>query len=293
MKHLRLLTGIVIVIFSVVGFVSSSRSLENIKAPAMPVPATKMSAPPFHLSIKVNSSSARYLDPIHLSAEIISNYPQKARDEIAGKTMEFYIDGRLVGSDICQENSKDIKSNPKFLLSVPENYARQLNLQVGKHEIIAQIKYANQLIKGYNSLTIAKAASNIVDLHFVPDKSTGFVVGETLTISGMLKTDLHYPIAHTNVACISLDATQSVKKTLFTVKTNNQGGFECPILLTPDVFERQNCNLHYGFFSVSFLGNQHFAEASAKDHAILACSAGMRYMKYSTHCPSGCDSCCK
>lgn len=288
MKNIKYFTFTLVLIFCLIRLVSFGWSIEKPKAPSsavvIPSPVTRVSSPPF--SIKVNDRSEKYLNSFAIHAELVPrDDSQTAKDAIADKIVDFYIDGKFVGADTCQGIS-----NRYVELSISENYSRQLNLQTGKHEVVAQTRHTNQVIKGYGTLTINKAPSHIVNPRLMPQKNNKYTIGETVAFSGILKTEHDYPITQANVACISFDATWSIKKILFSVKTNNQGGFECPIILTPNVFYRQHCNVHYGFIGVAFLGNQNFQETGAEHRAIIACPAGMNY---ATYCSTGCAVCCK
>jgi hypothetical protein len=300
MRNLKYLTLAVISIFCLINLISFGWSAEKPKVPSSEIGVPAVPAPtkvtpsigvtpeakeimPFN--IKVNNQTADYLYEFSLSADLVPiNDSQTAKDAISGKTVTFYVDGKFIGSGTS--------TNTGFVyIGISENYSRQLNLQAGTHTILAQTTHEEHVIKGSGNLTVRKASSKINIQSLMPEKSIyeAYTIGQTVTLGAILTTTLHsHPIVHVNVDCISINKMNGSTKTLKTVQTNNQGGFECPITLTQDVFDRQNCNLHFGYIGASF-ENQNFKKTIG-ERAINACPPGMHY---ATSCSPGCASCCQ
>jgi len=300
MRNLKYLISAVVSIFCFISLFSFSWSAEKSKVPSSGVGVPVMPAPtqsipavgvkpeakeimPF--TIKVDNQTADYLYEFSLHADLVpKDDSQTAKDAISGKTVTFYVDGKFVGSGTS--------TNTGFVyIAISENYSGQLNLQAGTHTILSQTTHEGHVIKGSGNLTVQKASSKINIQSLMPEKSIyeAYTIGQTVTLGAILTTTLHsHPIVHVNVDCISINKMNGSIKTLKTVQTNNQGGFECPITLTQDVFDRQNCNLHFGYIGASF-ENQNFKKTIG-ERAINACPPGMHY---ATSCSPGCTSCCQ
>lgn len=270
-------------IFCLISFISLSWSAEKTKTPSSAVGTTIMPQPtpgmipakPF--TIKVGDVTKTYL-PEHAFDLCAALFPrddtQTAIDATIGKQVAFLVNNDLLG------NVKTGNTGRACLSIAPHTAAR---FQAGAHEIIAQAGYGSSVIKGYGKLVITKADSRIDFKGFMPEKQT-YKLGETVTFRGILKHRIKWSddgraIANATVECTVLYytseyglGTSSANKSLFTVQTNNQGGFECPVNLAPGVFDTvfktQKCRLEY--LGAYFSGNQNF-NYSAERSTIRVC----------------------
>ena len=300
MKTFRLMTLLTLVsVLCLISFISLSWSVEKIRVPSSSAPASNILQKPVPVSlfsIKVFNSKSypysdlnTYMNDIQVSADLVPrDNSQEAKDAIVGKTVRFFINGTFVGENISQ-------SDGHVFLEIKEHNARNLKLQVGTHQVMAQTKHGEAVIKGQGTLEIGKAQAKISIQYLRPSKTT-YAIGEPITLGGILEhggvvsSTTHYPIPNVNVNCVSVNKIQSpsTTKNISSVQTNNQGGFECQIPLAVDVFDRQNCNLRAGFIGASFESSNY--KKTIADRAIQACPSGMNS---SNNCPSGCATCCK
>jgi hypothetical protein len=280
MKALRPLKLALVLFLCFISLISFSWSAEKSKAPSSAVGSPTLSAPaagmlpvrPF--SIKVSDVAITYLDQyiFSLCARLDpGGDSQAAKEATVGKDVFFSVDGNPVG----KEKTSDWGSFGSACLAITPNNAMQF--QAGTHEVIAQARYGSSVIKGYGKLVVKKSESKIIFNGFMPNKQT-YKLGETVTYRGILKNGS--PIAHANVECTmrvyTVDnlnfVTSANAKTLFTVQTNNQGGFECPITLAPGVFDTvfktQQCRTEY--LGAYFSGNSNF-NASSDSATIRVC----------------------
>jgi hypothetical protein len=282
-------------IFCLISLISFGWSAEKLKVPsgtvgtpAVPAPAQSTPAVgiipetkeimPFN--IRIDNQTSKYLNEFSLFAFLVpKNDSQAAKDAISGKTVTFYADGKIVGS-----GTSDIVGIVH--IDISENWSRQLNLQVGTHTITAHTIHEVHVIKGNGILTVQKASARI-DIQYIMPVSEAYTIGQTVTLGAILTTHSRsHPITNVNVDCIDIIKMNGhTTKTLKTVQTNNQGGFECPITLTQDLFTGAlQCNILLGWIGASF-ENQNFMKTTG-DQKILGCFPGMHP---SNSCPPGCE----
>ena len=285
-------------IFCLISLISFGWSAEKPKVPsgAIGIPAAPTQAIPLNIAImpfdiKVDDKTSKYLHAFSLSARLVPrNDSQYAKGAISGKTVTFYADDKFVGTATSGANGV-------VQIDISENLSSQLNLQVGIHTILAHATHEGHVIKGNGTLGIEKASPKFAFQSVMP-VSDAYALGQTVTLGAILTTAVgNHPITHVNVDCISINISNGSIKTLKTVQTNNQGGFECPITLTQDVFAGNigQCNLQLGWIGASFV-NQNFMKTIG-EYKIIGCL--LPGMHPSNSCPPGCERvtgpplCCK
>jgi|WetSurSiteA1Bulk_404760.scaffolds.fasta_scaffold03679_2 hypothetical protein len=301
MKFRIIIIFAIVSIFCLVSFVSFGWSAEKPKAPSGTIgtPAAPIQGTPLTFiipfDIKIDSKWSKYLDAFSLSARlVVKNDSQAAQDAISGKTVSFYVDGKIVGSGTST-------SSGIAHIDISENWSRQLNLQAGMHTISAHTTHEGHIIKGEGQLFVEKGTPSIdlqstmpIPQDVMPTGHPLFTSGQTVTKGATLfhREGSQYPITHVNVNCVSTYSGKILK----TVQTNNQGGFECTVALTQDLYPETNyCNFCLAEFVASF-DNQNYYKVEQRFSYYVCRLPGMHY---STNCfPLSyngklCSKCCK
>jgi len=286
-------------IFCLVSLVSFGWSAEKPKAPSVvprlltPTQVTPSKAIiPF--DIKVDDKTSKYLDAFSLSAKLVPrNDSQTAKDAISGKPVSFSVDDKFVGGVTSEVNGN-------VFISISENYSRQLNLQAGIRAIKVTTTHEGHVIEGYGKLIVQKGTPTFELQDFILPGYIGvdiagypvYASGQTITVRAIL-LDHQSPITHVNVNCVSINEDNGSTKIIKTVQTNNQGGFEWSITLTPDLFSKCKiyCNFCDAHFAVSF-ENQNYNK-SDREFLFRVCPPGTQYSKNCTFPYNNCESCCK
>jgi len=300
MVNLKYFT-LAIFILCLISLISFGWSAEKPKAlsdkvgiPAAPTQVIPLAIIPF--DIKVDDGTSIYLYSFQLSAHLVPrNDSQYAKDAISGKTVSFSVDDKFVGGGTSEANG--------FVhLSISKNNSMQLNLQAGVHTIKAHTTHEGKVIEGYGKLTVQKGLPKFELQDFIRPGYIGvditggpvYASGQTITARSILVGDPEgNPITHVNVNCVSINEDNGSTKIIKTVQTNNQGGFEWSITLTPDLFSgcKTYCNFCDAHFAVSF-ENQNFNKID-REFLFRVCPPGKQYSKNCTFPYNNCESCCK
>lgn len=234
------------------------------------------------------------MDAFRLSARLVPRSDsQTAKDAISRKPVSFSVDDKFVGGATSEVNG-DVSTY------IPVNWSRQLNLQAGIHPIKVTTTHQGHVITRYGKLTVQKENQNIHFLGYWPAPQWKNIAGHGIYSSGQIVTYrallLHPggdPITRANVNCVSIYPV----KILRTVQTNNQGGFECPITLTPDLFSKEYyCKIYWTIDFAASFENQNYNKVEER-FKYLACHPGMHFQKncpeYSLDLGKLCFECCR
>jgi len=292
-------------IFCLISLISFGWSAENPRVPssAVGITAAPKQVIPLNIAIKpfdikVGDSTSIYLHGFVQCARLMPrNDSQYAKDAISGKTVSFSFDDKFVGGGTSAYDGS-------VCIDISKNYSRQLNLQAGIHTIKAHTTHEGHVIEGYGKLTVQKGTPIFELQDFIMPGYIGvdiaggpvYASGQTFTVRAILwDVEFYdkYPITHVNVNCVSINEDTGSTKIIKTVQTNNQGGFEWSITLTPDLFSgcKIFCNFCDAHFAVSF-ENQNYNK-SDREFLERVCPTGTQYSKNCTFPYNNCDSCCK
>jgi len=221
------------------------------------IPGSKKAVPiiPFYINF-YEPNKFKYMAPFSLQVRLIPTgdmpWSQYQIDAVAGKKVHFYIDGKFVGEAISNGYGR-------AELQIPENTSRNLNLQVTGHIALAKATHNGHVIEGKGLLSIDFADTKMNVQYIMPSKNR-YKIGETISLGAILTASSSYnsptfPVARVIVNCASFEPTDSKtfeKKIISSGLTNDQGGFECKITLSPDMMVGQRDGCYLGYIGASF-----------------------------------------